>query len=261
MSQSFFMNKNQSTIFAPPTTGENYVLLQGYGHEIGKGRNSYQKLPPMGTCYGKPSTLHKYGTGQLIHGWKYSKDSTEPRRAVDFKRMNTKCIKECCKDTNVFKNLCKNHPIMSPGSNSVAKYCDRINSYSMDCSAGPYCDEHWQGFGKGSDFGTSTMKNLMQDDYGRQFNYSLGKEKIEKKLMHKAILDYERDLVKGSRTTNSQVLLKKYRNRCEQLKTEENQPKFYKSKLFPQPTKSSIDNKINPLLRSRTRVAKEERFS
>jgi len=239
---------------------ENYVLLQCYGHEIGKSRNSYQKLPPMGTCYGKPSTLHKHGTGHLIHGWKYSVDSNHPKRSVDFTRMNTKCIKECCKDRNVFKDLVKKNPILSPSTNSVAKYCNKIHSYSMDCTAGPHCDHHFQGYGKGSDFGNSAMKSLMQDDYGRQFNYTLGKEKIEKKLMHKAITDYEKDLVKGTRTTHSQVLLKKYKHRCEQLKTEENQPKFYKSKLFPHPSKSTIDNKINPSLRSRTKVAKEERF-
>lgn len=61
------------------------------------------------------------------------------------------------------------------------------------------------------------------------------------RMLKKNVAEYERSLMQ-CRSTLSYDLLKKYKKRVEQMKNMEGAPHEYKSKLFPNPDKSQVDN-------------------
>lgn len=258
MTKFLSLSQSKSAYSLPPPIEKNYILLQNQNHLCGNARDSYQKLPPMNWTYGKKSTIANYGTNEQIGGWKYSRDSPEPKRKANFVALNREGIVKHISDPKDFSEMKKSNPILEPKKNSIGNYCRRINSLSQDFQ-GERFQNNFRGFGKQSNISDLPFKGLVQNEYGRKAEQMIHKNKLESKIMHQAICDYEKKLMQG-RSTQSYKLLKTYKVKIEQLKTEESQPRIlYRSKLFPHPTKSSIDNKMDMSVYSKTKEAKEQR--
>jgi len=245
---------------SPPLLHKNSIILSAHS-QLGRSRDPYHNLPKVDFCYGKKSNLADHGTGTLINKWDYSHSSPEPCRNIDYVNMNKDSISKNLSSSKDFRELKKSNPILCKKMNSIENYHKDMKHLSSDFESHLYKSNEFRGFGKEAHNYRLPIRGVIQNKYGHEAEEIARKNEVKSHLMKKQIYDYEKSVMKN-RSNHSFDLLKKYKIRAEELKIDELKPEIHhKSKLFPQPLKSSIDHNMDMGIYQRTREEKAQRAS